>query len=176
MKVKTNVLYCAVFLLIFSRGFYSCMGPVPVDIVMADNELFFVLEEKQEISAVRVFVHHPGAGARDRKTVWALSHDLTTEVENRKYPLMKQIQYGQSFEEFPVVTGPFELQKNVEYVVGIDMRDKFARETFIITDDNKAIMAKPVFERQKGRRYSVSVDKDGNKTLSLEPVSKKGGG
>jgi hypothetical protein len=171
-KIKGNLLYCALFLLIFSRGFYSCMGPVPVDVIMADNELFFVLEEKQEISAVRVFVRDPGAGAKDRKTVWALGHDVTTEVNKRNYPQMKQIKYGQTIEAFPVATGPFALQKNVEYMVGIDMGDKFARETFIITDDNKAIMPEPVFERQKGRRYSVSVDKDGNKTLVLEPASK----
>ena len=48
------------------------------------------------------------------------------------------------------------------------MGDKFARETFFITDDNKVIMPKPGFERQKGRFYSVSVDNDGNKTLMLE--------
>lgn len=172
VKMKRNVLYCAVFLLIFSRGFTSCMGPVPVDVIMADNELYFVLEEKQEISAVRVFVRDPGAGAKDRRTVWALGHDMTTEVKKRNYPRMKQIQYGQAIEAFPVATGPFELQNNVEYMVGIDMGDKFARETFLITDDNKAIMPKPAFERQKGRRYSVSVDNDGNKILMLEPVSK----
>jgi hypothetical protein len=52
------------------------------------------------------------------------------------------------------------------------MGDKFARETFIITDDNKVIMPHPTFERQQNRAYSVSVDKDGNKILIVEPVSR----
>lgn len=104
--------------------------------------------------------------------MWGLRHDLTTAVKNRKYPRLKQIKYGQKFEEFSEVEGPFELQKNVEYLVGIDMGNKFAREVFIITSDNKVIMPHPAFERQKNRNYSVSVDKDGNKTLILEPVSK----
>lgn len=173
MKVK--FLFVAALLMIFSMGFYSCIGPVPVDVVMIDNELFFVLEEEHEISFLRVIA------SIDRKKMgtgeyinpmWSLGHDLTTKVEKRKYPRLKQIKYGQKFEEFPEITGPFKLQKNVEYSVGIDMGSKFARETFIITDDNKVIMPKPGFERQKGRIYSVSVDKDGNKTLILEPVSK----
>lgn len=162
----------AALLMIFSMGFYSCIGPVPVDVVMVDNELFFVLEKKQEISAVWVAIHNPNAGAKDRKLVWSLGHEMTTDVAKRKYPKLKQIKYGQKMEEFPVVTGPFELQKKLEYIVGIKMGNKFARETFIITDDNKAIMPKPSFERQKGRVYSVSVDKDGNKTLILEAASK----
>lgn len=41
MKVK--FLFVAALLMIFSMGFYSCMALVPVDVVMADNELFFVL-------------------------------------------------------------------------------------------------------------------------------------
>jgi len=52
------------------------------------------------------------------------------------------------------------------------MGSKFAGETFIITSDNKVIMPKPMFERQKGRIYSVSVDINGNKTIIIEPVSK----
>jgi len=60
----------------------------------------------------------------------------------------------------------------VEYSVRIDMWDKFAREVFIINSDNKVIMPNPMFERQKDRTYSVMIDKDGNKTLILDPVSK----
>jgi len=156
---------------IFGICFYSCIGPVPVDVVMIDNELFFVLEEEHEISAVRVTARNPNAGGKDQKLIWFLSHNLTTKVEERKYPRLKQIKYGQKFEEFPVVEGPLQLQRNVEYSVGIVMGNKFAREIFIITDDNKAIMPKPGFVRQKNRTYSVSVDKNGNKTLILEPVS-----
>jgi len=162
-------------LFIFGICFYSCIGPVPVDVVMIDDELFFVLEEEREISFLRVIASidrkKMGTG-EDIKPMWALGHDLTTKVEKRKYPRLKQIKYGQKFEEFPVVEGPVQLQRNVEYSVLIKMGSKFAEETFIITNDNKAIMPKPRFVRQKGRIYSVSVDKDGNKTLILEPVSK----
>lgn len=177
MKVK--FLFVAALLMIFSLGFYSCIGPVPVDVVMVDNELFFVLEEEHEIAYLEVstFIDKNKSGPdkwgrENLKVMWLLGYDVTTEVKKRKYLKLQQIRYGQKFEEFQITKGPVELQKNVEYLVGIDMGDKFARETFIITDDNKAIMPKPGFERQKGRIYSVSVDKDGNKSLILEPVSK----
>ena len=162
-------------LFIFGICFYSCIGPVPVDVVMIGDELFFVLEEEHEISSLRVIAsidkNKMGTGEYI-KPMWDLGHDLTTEVKKRKYPRLKQIKYGQKFEEFPMVEGPVQLQRNVEYLVGIDMGNKFAREIFIITDDNKVIMPHPTFERQKNRKYSVSVNKDGNKTLILEPVSK----
>jgi hypothetical protein len=130
-------------LFIFSISLYSCIGPVPVDVVMINDELVFVLEEEHEISSLRVIVtidkNKFGTG-KYIKPLWALGHDLTTEVKKRKYPQLKQIKYGQKFEEFPQVEGPFQLQKNVEYTVEIAMGDKFAREVFIITDDNKVIM------------------------------------
>ncbi|MBI4802473.1 MAG: hypothetical protein HY796_08120 [Elusimicrobia bacterium] len=167
-------------LLISNICLCSCMGrgPAPVDVVMVDNELFFVLEKKWEISSVCVDTRNPKAGEvgeKDWKTVWALNHNpATTEAELKKwkYPKMRQIKYGQKIEELPMVTGPFELQKNVEYLVRIDLRKKIARETFIITDENKAVMPKPRFPRQKGRTYSVSIDKDGNKILIPKPVPK----
>ncbi|MBA4389943.1 MAG: hypothetical protein C0399_03295 [Syntrophus sp. (in: bacteria)] len=141
VKMKT-VKYVTRIMLLFIFGiyFYSCIGPVPVDVVMIDNELFFVLEEEHEISAVGVAARNPNAGEKYGKLIWSLSHDLTTEVKKRKYPRLKQIKYGQKLEEFTEVMGPFELQKNVEYSVRIGMGNKFAREIFIITDDNKAIM------------------------------------
>ena len=163
------------FLFIFCICSYSCIGPVPVDVVMIDNELFFVLEEEHEISSLRVIASidtkKMGTGEYI-KPMWGLGHDLTTKVELRKYPKLQQLKYGQKFEEFPVVEGPVQLQRNVEYSVLIKMGSKFAEETFTIKNDNKVIMPKPRFVRQKGRIYSISVDKDGNKTLILEPVSK----
>ena len=162
-------------LFIFCICSYSCIGPVPVDVVIIDNELFFVLEEEHEISSLSVIVSIDrkkyGTGEYI-KPMWLLAKNLATNVEERKYPKLQQIKYGQKFKEFPVVEGPVQLQRNVEYSVLIKMGSKFAVETFIITNDNKAIMPKPRFERQKGRIYSVSVDKDGKKTLILEPVSK----
>ena len=158
------------FLFVFCICSYSCIGPVPVDVVMIDNELFFVLEEEREVSSLSVIASLARKKMGKDEYMWFLGHDLTTKVEKRKYPKLKQIKYGQKFEEFPVVEGPVQLQRNVEYSVLIQMGSKFAVETFIITNDNKAIIPKPRFERQKGRIYSVSVDKDGNKTLLLEPV------
>lgn len=161
-----------VFVVIFSLCLCSCTGPVPVDVVMLGGELFFVLEEEHEISAIQVAARNPNAGTNGWNRVWALGHDPATPVNDRTYPKVKQIKYGQRFAGFPDVTGPFELQKNMEYSVGIFMGSKFAREIFIITSDNRAVMPHPAFERQKGRTYAVSVDKDGNKTLILESVKK----
>lgn len=172
---KAKFLTKIMLLLIFAMCSYSCIGPVPVDVVMVDNELFFVLEEEREIDFVlvtEVTAHKPTDGKNYAKTMWILAHDLTTEVKDRKYPRLRQIKYGQKFEEFPRVEGPFPLQRNVEYSVKINMGDKFARERFIITDDNKVIVPNPGFVLQNGRTYSVSVDKDGNKILILESVSK----
>ena len=139
-----------ILLFIFCIFFSSCIGPVPVDVVMIDNELVFVLEEEREIDFVlvtEVTAHKPTDGKSYAKTMWVLAHNLTTEVKKRKYPRLKQIKYGQKFEEFPRVEGPFPLQRNVEYSVKINMGNKFASEVFIITSDNKVIMPRKV----KGR-------------------------
>ena len=166
-------------LLIFSICSYSCIGPVPVDVVMIDNELFFVLEEEREITYLEVSTlidkNKSGPdkwGRENLKVMWLLGYDMKTEVKKRKYLKLQQIRYGQKLEEFQITKGPVELQKNVEYFVKINMGDKFAIQDFIINSGNKVIMPKPEFERQKGRTYSVSVDKDGNKTFMLLPVSK----
>lgn len=145
---------------------YSCIGPVPVDVVMVDNELYFVLDQPYEIEFLRVSAAmqkgKPGASV---EALWLLGHDTFTEVKKRKHPKLKQIRYGQKFEEFSRVEGPGQLQKNVEYLVEIKMVDVFARESFIIDENNKVIMPHPSFARQKNRTYSVTVDKNGNKTL-----------
>ncbi len=154
--------------MILGMSLCSCLAPVPVDVVMMGDELFFVLEEPHEISGIWVTAFNPNTRKKP-KPMWGLGHDLTTAVKDRKYPRLKQIKYGQKFEEFTEATGPLKLQRNMEYLVGIDMGGKFARETFIITNDNKAVMPKPGFLRQNGRVYSVSVDKNGNETLILKP-------
>lgn len=173
--------YLTRIMLLFICGIYlySCIGPVPVDVVMIDDELFFVLEEEHEITDLEVstFIDKNKGGPdkwryENLKVMRLLAYDVSTPVKSRKYLKLQQIRYGQKFEEFQITKGPVELQKNVEYHVKIKMGDKFANETFIITNDNKVIMPHPTFVRQKGRAYSVSVDNDGNKTLILEPVSK----
>ncbi|MDP2276715.1 MAG: hypothetical protein Q8K51_00665 [Nitrospirota bacterium] len=166
-------------------GLYSCIGPVPVDVVMIDNELFFVLEEEHEIDYLEVsaFIDKNKTGMdkwepKNTKVMWLLGYDVSTEVKKRKYLKLQQIRYGQKFEEFQVTKGPVELQKNVEYKVKITMGNRFAGETFIITDDNKVIMPHPTFERQKGRTYSVSVDSVlilAAGCVPVEKVSESGG-
>jgi len=139
MKVIKN--FAGILLLfILSAGLYACLKPVPVDVVMIGNEVFFVLEDEQEISSIQVAVFNPGKGNSRGETMWAAGHDLGTDVKERKYPGLKQIKYGQALSEFPQVAGPVPLKRNVEYLVGINMGDKFAREVFIITDDNKVVM------------------------------------
>lgn len=163
--MKTAKYFTRIMILfIFGIYLYSCIGPVPVDVVMIDNELFFVLEEEHEIGFVEVSEAKaaPGSGS---KSLWLLGYDVSTPVKSRRYLKLSQIRYGKKYDEFQRVEGPFKLQKNVEYSVKITMGGKFANEVFIITDDNKVIMPKPMFERQKNRTYSVSVDKDGNKIL-----------
>ncbi|MDP2852954.1 MAG: hypothetical protein Q8O28_01760 [Smithellaceae bacterium] len=127
-------------LLALGMCLYSCIGPVPVDVVMIDNELYFVLEEERNIAAIQVAVFNAGKKIQDGETMWALNHDLGTEVKKRKYPNLKQIKYGQILDEFPRVIGPAPLKRNVEYWVGMNMGDRFAGEVFIIKDDNKVVM------------------------------------
>ena len=136
-----------VLLMLLVISFLSCLRPVPVDVVMIDNELFFVLEEEHEITYMEVsaFIDKNKSGAdkwryENLKVMWLLGYDVTTEVKKRKYLKLQQIRYGQKFEEFQITKGPVELQKNVEYLVNIKMGGTFAREVFIITSDNKVIM------------------------------------
>lgn len=170
--MKTAKHFTKIMLLfIFGMSLYSCLRIVSVDVVMIEDELFFVLEEEHEITFVEVSEAKAAPGSAS-KSFWLLGYDVSTPVKSRKYLKLQQIRYGQKFEEFQITKGPVELQKNVEYSVVIQMGGSFAIEKFVITSDNKVIMPHPKFERQKGRTYSVSVDKDGNKTLILEPASK----
>ena len=71
-------------LIIFCICSYSCIGPVPVDVVMVDNEMYFVLEEGHEIDSVlltEVTARKPTDGKNYAKTMWVLGHDLTTDVK-----------------------------------------------------------------------------------------------
>lgn len=174
-------------LLIFSLTFFvvmPCYGglrPVPVEVVMADGELFFVLEEPKEITGIYITLHlHPRElmaevkkkENKKRIAMWAVEYSDQAKTEKKKYPELEQIKYGREIAGFETIEGPLELKRNVKYKVRIEIYGReFASEIFLITEDNKAIMPDPTFTRQRGRTYSVSVDKDGNKTLILEPVS-----
>lgn len=161
--------FIAVALLLSFRGEARALGPVPVDVVMAGDELYFVLEQPYEVGYLRVRAAPEKGKARPAgapKALWLLGYDPSVKVNERKYLKLKQIKYGQKFAEFPRVEGPEKLQPNMKYTVEINFPGKFAREEFFIGDDGKAVMPSPAFERQKGRTYSVSTGSDGTKTLT----------
>ncbi len=156
------------FVLFTASSAYAGLSLIPVDVAMDGNDLYFVLEEPCQIEFLRV----SALADRDKakrtvpirvKALWLLGYDMSTPPEKRRYLNLKQIEYGRKLTEFPRVEGPAALQKNVEYFIEIDAPGKIARDVFIITDDNKALMPRPAFERQKERTYSVSTDKDGDK-------------
>ncbi|OGS13581.1 MAG: hypothetical protein A2285_03680 [Elusimicrobia bacterium RIFOXYA12_FULL_57_11] len=138
---------------------------MPVDVVMDGGEVYFILENPQEISAVRVMAVKPGGEAA---LLWELRHNMTTPVKERRFPKVKQLKYGVALEEFPVAVGPAELQKNVEYTVHLDIGKNFAKEVFMITDDKGLVVPRPAFSRQRGRVYTAVTDKDGKKTFVLK--------
>lgn len=150
-------------LMALALGLAACKGPVPVDVVMDGGDVYFVLEDSSEISSIKVMLR--SSGANKGALVWEARHDMTTPLDQRKYPVVKAVRYGQKFGELPVVVGPAELARDTEYVVAVEIGKTFAQETFKITADNKIIMPNPAFARQRGRVYSVVTDKDGNKSF-----------
>ncbi|HBA62194.1 MAG TPA: hypothetical protein DCZ92_15545 [Elusimicrobia bacterium] len=157
MKFKLTL---GIPLLAACLGLAACKGPVPVDVVQDGGEVYFVLEAPEEISSIRVLPRAPAGGPA---LLWETRHNMTTPLKDRKYPRLKQVRYGAKLAEFPVVTGPLELARDVEYVVTIELGDKFAQETFLIAGDGKLVMPSPAFQRQRGRVYSVVAGKDGSR-------------
>lgn len=145
----------------------SCMGKVPVDVVTDGKDLFFVLEKPVEIKLVKVRLAKAPRGTPP-KVFWLLGHDPSTPVKSRKYLKLSQLRYGKKYDGFSWIEGPFQLQKNTEYLVEINSPGKFAGEIFIITDKNAVLMPQPAFERQKKREYEVSVDKNGEKVFTAK--------
>ncbi len=144
-----------IIVLIVFVGLYACIGPVPVEVELVDNELYFVLDDTYEIRFLRVsaFVDKNKTGRGrfepgNMKVMWLLGYDLTTEVKQRNYLKMKRIRYGQKLEAFSRTEGPVPLQKDVEYALKIDMGDKFAMATFVITEDNKIIRPDAAADRR----------------------------
>jgi len=161
------------FVLTTASAAHAGLGLIPVDVIMDGSDLYFVLEEPCKIEFLRVSALADRNKAKGTvpmrvKALWLLGYDMSTPLDKRKYLNLKQIEYGRKFKEFPRVEGPAALQKNVEYFIEIDSPGKIARDVFIITDDNKALMPQPAFERQKKRTYSVSIDKEGNKIFGAE--------
>lgn len=150
---------------------------IPVDVVMTNGELYFVLEDPCNIEFLRVSevpaVKKPGPKT-SIKTFWLLGYDVATPVKSRKYHKLKQIKYSEKYSEFQWVEGPLNLKWNVKYLIEINSGDKMAREIFYISSDDKAVMPAPAFERQKNRTYSVTAGKDGSKVLV--PVEQKNRG
>lgn len=152
-------------ILICAASFISCLGRVPVDVVTDGKDLFFVLEKPAKIEFARVRAADAAPGSAS-KTFWLLGYDTSTPVKSRKYSTLSQLRYGGKHDGFSWVEGPLPLQKNVEYLVEINMPGKFAREVFIITGENTVIMPRPAFERQNKRTYEVSADKSGDKIFT----------
>ncbi|MDO8805282.1 MAG: hypothetical protein Q7R35_12735 [Elusimicrobiota bacterium] len=143
------------------------MGIVPVDVVTDGKDLFFILEKPAQIDFVRVRAAKAAPGSAS-KALWLLGYDAATPVKSRKYQKLGQLRYGRKYDGFSWVEGPFPLQKNVEYLVEINMPGKFAKEVFVITEKNTVTMPRPKFERQKTRGYEVSADKDGEKVFTAK--------
>jgi len=163
MKLK---LLLAAPLFAFCFGLAGCVGPVPVDVVMDGGDIYFVLEAEYSVSALRVATRPVAEGKP--VTLWELRHDMGTPTNQRKYPELKAIKYGAKFDEFPLVKGPADLAKDTEYVVALDLGDKFAKETFLITAEGKVVMPNPAFQRQRTRTYTVLTDQAGNKTFTIK--------
>ena len=153
-------------MLAFCLGLAGCVGPVPVDVVLDGGDIYFVLEAEYSVSALQVATRPVAEGKP--VTLWELRHDTSTPLKQRKYPELKVIKYGEKFAEFPLVQGPAELARSVEYVVSLDLGDKFAKETFLITAEGKVVLPNPAFQRQRGRTYTVLTDQNGNKTFTIK--------
>lgn len=152
-------------LLALCLGLAACKGPIPVDVVLDGGDVYFLLENPEAVSSIRVTLGASQDGPNQPVLMWEARHDMTTPLKQRKYPAVKQIRYGQKFEELPVTVGPVELTRDMEYVVTVEIGKTFAQESFKITADNKVVMPNPAFARQRGRAYTVLTDKDGNKTF-----------
>lgn len=154
------------------------LRPVPLDVVMADGELFFVLEEPKEIEGVYVALHlkpletiaEAKKTANKRQlTMWAAEY-MVKPGDKKNYPKLAQIRYAGKTPGLETTSGPFELLKNVPYQVRIEIYGReFASEIFFVNDDNKAVMPDPTFGSRQGSAYAVSVDNEGNKILVHEP-------
>lgn len=145
----------------------ACSGPrlgiTPVDVVTDGKDLYFILEKKEQIDFVRV---REAEAARAAKAAWLLGYDAAVPVKERRHNELSQIRYGRKYEGFSWVEGPFPLRKNTEYQVEINMPGRFAREVFVIKDDNTVVMPRPGFERQKKRSYVFTADKTGEKVFT----------
>ena len=153
------------------------IGPVPMAAVMADRTLFFVLDKPREIGFLRVseFIDKTKTGAAkwhpsNLRALWILGYDSTISIKKRKYLKLGQVAYGQKFEEFPWVVGPTDLQRNVEYLVEISMGNKFAKETFTLSDRDGVVTTGSESAREGS--YSISLDSNGRKILIPTPEVK----
>jgi len=175
-KILSLLIFSLTFLLVIPC--YAGLRPVPLDVVMAHGELFFVLEEPKEIEGAYVTLHLKPLEAIDEAkknenkrqlTMWAAKY-VVKPGEKKKYPKLAQIRYAGKTPGLETTEGPFKLLKNVKYHVRIEIYGReFASEIFFINDDDKAVMPDPTFGSRRGRAYSVSVDNEGNKVLIPEP-------
>mgnify|MGYP001619401146 FL=1 len=156
------------------------------DVVMVDNELYFVSQYKNKFK--RVVVSESTSTHKDASVMWAAETSGVDVIKTR------QIKYGQELKGFYSTKGPWELEKNVRYLV-LDSGPSLIPGApavlgtigdFIIVDGNKVIMTSrdssgrpkncTVIIEKNGRKitmpYSVSFDKDGNKVIVSGPGAK----
>ena len=116
------------------------MRPVPVDVVMAEEELFFVLEEPKEIQGVSVTLHlspleviaeAKKKSGRRNLTMWTAESSARHGEKGPKYPKLAQIRYARKTPDLTTTAGPEKLRRNVRYKVRIEIHGKeFASEIF----------------------------------------------
>jgi hypothetical protein len=147
------------------------MRPVNAHVVMVDNELYFVLDKEYKIICADVLISTTTAPFENPEIrMW-----LGGPEKKGKILKFRQIKYGQNNNEFRTTYGPKELQKNMEYVVHIDMPyGKFAAELFIITDDNKITTPRTSFI-EKIKNQTVTIERNGRKIVVPYSINIKDG-
>jgi hypothetical protein len=136
--------------------------PVPIHVVMVDNELYFVLEKAYEVGGVVV----------DISTTTSPPYEVPPVIkwnagcaEKGKFLKLRQIKYGQDGEGFTTWISPKELQKNVRYTVRIGTNSGvWAGAEFVITDDNKIIIYSSIDSKSIKNR-TVAIERNGEKIV-----------
>lgn len=182
-----------ILLLIFGALLFTIFVPhydraTKFDVVMANGQLYFVLEKEYKVKGLRVEVKPKTLSESSPKEMWRFGDYYSGTVG---YTVRRrQIKYGENLEGFSFKIKPEKLQKNVEYrAIMKSSAGVFSGIwDFIIVDNNKVTMTyfdpkrpkkRTVIVEKNGQKivvpYSVSLDKDGHKVITTEPIPEKGG-
>lgn len=172
----------------FEKHILSRMGdPAPplIDVVMVNDELYFVLEEESRLKHISVVRHAVNldkppynrvrlSEAKGVEGLWGTGIDHGMPVAEQKGPKLKNIRYGQLFSEFPRLKKPVPLKKDTAYCVRIESsKSPFdSYDTFIIAGGNKVIVYDPYRDEAFDRApKSVVIEKNGKKVAIPYSVS-----